>query len=256
MKTKDSISKLVKFTGVLLLCVGMIITFNRCEKTDDDDNPNPPIERGTDSYDIADATPQDYLEALIAATSNGDIFGAYGLIPTGNWFLDVPHSAVNWKTAYMGSAAFLTGKFSWFALKNFSFDETDPSKISFEANVLLNSVTTGQPLRDDGCLLVTYKTDASYIMEPDNLAVIKTTSAVYNIEDEGYTVNANLTFLGVTSSVTINLVYFGKVEYDTYTLISFEAEFPFYAISGHSLEDSSVSDLVTINLNLNLKKNK
>ena len=215
-----------------------------------------PIERGTDNYDIADATPQDYLEGLIAATSNGEIFGAYGLVPTGNWFLDVPHSAVNWKTAYMGSAAFLTGKFSWFALNKFSFDETSPSKISFEAKVLLNSVVTGQILRDDGCLLVTYETDASYIDEPANLATIKSTSASYNTDDAGYTVLADLTFLGVTRSVTMNLEYVGKKEYDAYTLISFDADFQFNAISDFGLGSTSVADLVTINLNLNLKKNK
>ncbi len=256
MKTKDSISKLVKLTGVLLLCIGMVIIFNSCEKSNDNPNPNPPIQRGTDSYDIADATPQDYLEGLVAATSNGEIFAAYGLVPTGNWFLDVPHSAVNWKTAYMGSAAFLTGKFSWFALKNFSFDETNPSNIAFEAKVLLNSVNTGQPLRDDGCLLIDFSTDASYIDEPANLAVITSTSASYNVDDAGYTVMADLTFLGQTTSVMMNLEYLGKVEYSSYTMISFDAEFQFNAISDFGLTATTVADLVTVNLNLNLKKNK
>ncbi len=259
MKKKDSISKLAKLTGFLLLSVGMIILFSSCEKTNDNDNDNDPpvkIVRGTDSYDIADATPQDYLEGLVAATSNGEIFAAYGLVPNGQWFLDVPHSAVNWKTAYMGSAAFLTGKFSWFALKNFSFDETDPLKISFEAKVMLNSVVTGQILRDDGCLLTDFNTDASFIDEPANLAVIKSTSASYNVDDAGYTVLADLTFLGKTHSVTMNLEYVGKKEETSYTMISFDAEFQFNAISDHGLGATTVADLVTVNLNLNLKNNK
>ncbi len=255
MKKKDSVSKLSKLTGLLLLSVGMTILFSSCEKNDDEE-PIVTIVRGTDSYNIADATPQDYLEGLVAATNNGEVFAAYGLVPTGNWFLDVPHSAVNWKTAYMGSAALLTGKFSWFALKNFSFDETDPSKISFEAKVLLNSVTTGQPLRDDGCLLTDFKTDASFMDEAENLAVIKSTSASYNTDDAGYTVLADLTFLGQTHSVTINLGYVGVEEYSSYTMISFNAEFQFNAISNHGLGATTVGDLVTINLNLNLKKNK
>lgn len=235
----------------------MITFFNRCEKeivNDDDDLVV--VVRGTDSYDIADATPQDYLEGLVAATSNGGIFGAYGLIPTGNWFLDVPHSAVSWKTAYMGFGAFLTGKFSWFALNSFSFDETDVSKISFEAKVLLNSVVTSQILRDDGCLLGTFATDGTYIDEAANLAVIKSTSASYNVYDAGYTVMADLTFLGTTREVTINLEYVGKHEFDSYTMASFVAEFQFNAISDFGLGDTSVGDLVTVNLNLNLKKNK
>ena len=257
MKKKDSISKLARLTGFILLSVGMIVLLSSCENSDEPDpDPIVPIERGTDSYDIADATPQDYLEGLVAATSNGEIFAAYGLVPNGQWFLDVPHSAVNWKTLYNGEGSDLTGKFSWFALKNFSFDETDPSKISFTAKVMLNSVVTGQILRDDGCLLVTYGTDAAFIDEPANLAVIKSTSASYNVDDAGYTVLADLTFLGVTKGVTMNLEYLGKTEYDSYTLISFEAEFQFNAKSDFFLEDASVAELASVTLDLNLKKNK
>ena len=258
MKKKDSISKLTKLTGFILLCVGMIILVGSCQKSDDPDpDPDVQIERGTDSYDIADATPQDYLEGLISSTSNGEIFAAYGLVPTGQWFLDVPHSAVSWASPLDGVGANLTGKFSWFAIKNFSFDETDPSKISFEAKVLLNSVVTSQILRDEGCLLVAYGTDADKgVNESANLAIIKSTSASYNIDDAGYTVLAELTFLGVTKGVTMNLEYVGKTEYDSYTMISFQAEFQFNAISDFFLESSSVADLVTINLDLNFKKNK
>lgn len=256
MKKKDSILKLTKYIGVFLICIVMIILFNRCEKeiVNDDDDPIV-IVRGTDSYAIADCTPQDYLEGLVAATSNGEIFGAYGLIPNGNWFLDVPHSAVSWKTAYMGFGAFLTGKFSWFALKDFSFDETNPSNISFEAKVLLNSVVTSQILRDDGCLLAEFATDASYIDEAANLAVIKTTSASYNYDDAGYTVLADLTFLGTTHEISINLEYIGVRDFGSYLLASFAAEFQFNAISGFGLGATTVGDLVTVNLNLNLKKN-
>lgn len=256
MKKINLISKLGKLIMVSLLCVGMIFQFSQCNKDDNDVEPVVPIERGTDSYNIADCAPQDYLEALVAATNNGEIFAAYGLIPSGNWFIDVPHSAVNWKTAYMGFGAFLTGKFSWFALKNFSFDEKDPSKISFEAKVMLNSVVTSQILRDDDCLLATFLTDASYIDEPANLAVIKSKSAIYNTDDAGYTIIADLTFLGVTREVTINMDYLGKTEFEGYTMASFAAEFKFNAISVFGLESTLVADLVTVNIGVNLKKNK
>ncbi|HBH83722.1 MAG: hypothetical protein A2X05_01645 [Bacteroidetes bacterium GWE2_41_25] len=255
MKKKDSISKLAKLSGVFLICVGMSILFSSCEKKNNDDQ-NGPIVRGTDSYDIADASPQAYVDALIVATSNGEIGVAYSLIPKGNWYLDIPHSAVNWKTAYMGYGSFLTGKFSWFALKNFYFDEKDPSKIAFEAKVYLNSVVTSQPLRDDGCLLTTYKTNASYQEETANLATIKSTSASYHTDDAGYTVLADLTFLGVTRKVTMDLYYVGKQTFTTYDLISFDAEFPFNAISDFGLSATTVADLVTVNLNLNFKKSK
>jgi len=254
MKKKDSISNVAKLSGVFLICVGMSILFSRCEKTNKD--VPVPIERGTDSYNIADCAPQDYVDALIAATTNGEIGLAYSKVPKGNWFLDIPHSSVSWKTAYMGYGSFLTGKFSWFALKNFSFDEKDPSKIAFEAKVYLNSVVTSQILRDDGCLLTTYKTNASYKDEPANLATIKSTSASYHTDDAGYTVLADLTFLGVTRKVTMDLYYVNKHTFTTYDLISFDAEFPFNAISDFALGSTSVADIVTVNLNLNFKNNK
>lgn len=257
--SKNEIGPLPRKTrlfGMLLLSIGLIMSLSYCEKENDDDDDLPTFTRGTDSYDIADATPQDYLEGLVTSTSNGEIFGAYGLIPAGQWFLDVPHSAVNWKSAYMGSAAMLTGKFSWFAVNKFTFHEQDPSKISFVAKVLLNSVDTGQHLRDDGCLLATFATDGTMLDEAANLATLTSTSTSLNLTDAGYTVLADLTFLGVTHAVTINLDYLGFFDYETYSMISFAAEFQFNAITDYALSTTLVSDLVTINLNLNFKKNK
>lgn len=249
------ILRLTRPGGIFLLFVSMMIFFTQCTKSDDEE-PHINIERGTDSFGCVDCTPQDYLEGLVTATDNGGIFAAYGLVPAQQWFLDVPHSAVNWETWYNSEGANLTGKFSWFALKELSFDETDPSKISFEANVLLNSVVTGQPLRDQGCLQATFETDLEKFKEPENLAVLKSVSAVYNTDDEGYTIDGELTFLGVTHDVSIQLFYLGQTSFTGYTLAGFEAEFTFNAISDHGLNSTSVADLITIKMNLNLKNNE
>lgn len=255
MMEKLIILRLARTGGTFLLFISMMILVTQCTKSDDEEPPIK-IERGTDSFGCVDCTPQDYLEALVAATDNGGIFAAYGLVPAQQWFLDVPHSAVNWETWYNGEGANLTGKFSWFALKELSFDETDPSKIYFEANVLLNSVVTGQPLRDHGCLQTTFETDLTKFNEPENLAVIKSVSAVYNTDDAGYTIDGELTFLGVTHDVTIQLFYLGQSTFTGYTLASFEAELTFNAISDFGLNSTSVDDLIKVKINLNLKKNE
>ncbi|MCK5347272.1 MAG: YceI family protein, partial [Candidatus Heimdallarchaeota archaeon] len=163
--------------------------------------------------------------------------------------------AINWSSAYNGSGADLTGKFQYFSLKEFSFDETNPANISFEANVLLNSVTTGQPLRDEGCLLTTYETDATKSFEAENLAVIKTNGAKYNTEDDGYTIDAELTFLGSAHPVTINLYYLGQSTFTGYKMASFEAELTFNAISDFGLNSTSVEDAISVNIEINLKNN-
>lgn len=244
---------LARSLGILIASAGMIILFYQC--SGDEENPPDINTRGTDNYDMTNVTPVDYLEGLISATSNGEIFAAYGLIPAEQWFLDVPHSAVNWETAYMGSQALLTGKFSWFSLDYLTFDETKPSNIAFEGKVLLNSVVTGQPLRDEGCLLTTYVTSADKKFETENIATIKTTGAVYNTEDDGYTVTADLTFLGDTREVTINMYYLGLTSFETNKIVSFQAEFSFNAISDFKLASTSVADKVTVKMNINIKKN-
>jgi polyisoprenoid-binding protein YceI len=216
-----------------------------------DETPN--IVRGTDIILSTDCTPSDYFEGLLNATDNGAIFAAYGLIPAQQWFLDIPHSGVNWKTKFNGTGANLTGKFRYFQLKNISFDETKPEDISFEANVLLNSVSTGEPIRDAGCLLGTFATASTNVFEAANLASIKTLSAAYNTEDNGYTVDAELTFLGSTRSITIYLYYLGQTSVDGGKYASFTAEFDFNAISDYGLNSTSVDDLVTVTLNINLK---
>ncbi len=251
MKKINMLSKTVRLLSILLLCFVIMNLFTQCSK--DEDPPPPKIVRGTDNLNCSDCTPLDYMEGLMTATDNGGIFGAYGMVPSQQWFLDIPHSAINWASAFNGLGANLTGKFMYFSLKELSFDETNPANISFEANVLLNSVTTGQPLRDEGCLLSTYETDATKIFEVENLAKIKTLNAKYNTEDDGYIIDAELTFLGSTHPVIITLYYLGQSSYTGYKIASFEAEFTFNAISDFDLSSTSVSDLITVNMNINLR---
>lgn len=253
MINNNLFSKILKFSGILIISLLMMNLLVQCNKDDMPDTDSPIIVRGTDIINCPDCTPQDYLEGLMAATDNGGIFGAYGLVPSQQWFLDVPHSAINWSSAFNGFGADLTGKFTYFSLTDMSFDETNPANISFEANVLLNSVVTGQPLRDEGCLLTTYGTAADKAFEAENLAILKTNSAKFNIDDDGYTIDAELTFLGTTHPVTITLYYLGQSTFTGYKIASFEAELTFNAISDFGLNSTSVNDLITVNMSINLR---
>ena len=176
---------------------------------------------------------------------------------TDGWTFDKTHSNVMWETAYMGSAALLTGRFNQFGFRSFSFDESNPANTSFEAWVRLNTVNTGEPGRDQGCLLGTFGTAAGLVDEVNNLAVIKSTAVQLSTTDKGYLVTCDLTFKGVTKSVTAKLNYVGKTliaAATPYQLAGFNLEFQFLAKSDYAIVSTSVADKVTIKCNGQFKK--
>jgi len=78
-----------------------------------------------------------------------------------NTAFDKTHSNVGWQSLYLGSTAFLTGRFDNFGFNLFDFDESNAAGIRFEGWIWLNSVNTSEPGRDDGCLLGTFGTNNS-----------------------------------------------------------------------------------------------
>ena|SRR3569833_3208797 len=120
------------------------------------------------------------------------------------WSYDKTHSNVMWETAYIGSGALLTGRFNSFGMTSFSFDEANPANTSFEAWVYLNTVNTGEPGRDGGCLLGTFGTAAGKTNELENIAKIKSKSIELSTTDKGYIVKCDLTFHGVTKRLLLN----------------------------------------------------
>src|SRR5690349_11164508 len=74
----------------------------------------------------------------------------------GKTVFDTAHSNVNWSTPYLGEVSILTGRFNVFGFNKFNFEENNPDSIYFEARVYLNSVNTGEPGRDTGCLQHTF----------------------------------------------------------------------------------------------------
>jgi polyisoprenoid-binding protein YceI len=176
---------------------------------------------------------------------------------TEGWTFDKTHSNVGWETAYMGSAAMLTGRFNMFGFKTLSFDEANPANTEFEAWVRLNTVNTGEPGRDAGCLLGTFGTAIGKVDEPENLAVIKLVSIEPSKTDKGYIVQCSMTFKGVTKPVTGKLSYSGKsrIEATTpYDVAGLTLEFQMLGKTDFGIVSTSVADKVVIKANAQFKK--
>jgi polyisoprenoid-binding protein YceI len=171
---------------------------------------------------------------------------------------DKSHSNVGWETLYLGSTAILTGRFNSFGFNSFEFDESTPTGISFDAWVWLNSVNTGEPGRDDGCLIGTYGTDNAFTTETANLATIKTKSVELSTTDKGYNVKADLTFHGVTKEITGKLSYDGKTQITSAGVVKdvlgFSFSFQFLAKTDFGIQSNNIGDNVTIKCNAVIRR--
>lgn len=169
------------------------------------------------------------------------------------WSFDKSHSNVMWETAYIGNTSLLTGRFNSFGFSKFEFDEANPANTSFEAFVLLNTVNTGEPGRDAGCLLGTFGTAVGKTTEPENQAIIKSKSVEFSKTDKGYIVKADLIFHGFTKEVTAKLNYVGKTSTTsggvTTVVVGFSLEFPILAKTDFGITSNNIGDNVNIRCN-------
>jgi polyisoprenoid-binding protein YceI len=76
--------------------------------------------------------------------------------------------------------------------------------------VHLNSVNTGEPGRDGGCLLGTFGTGAGIGYVDSNVAIIRSKKVAFSTTDKGYIVTADFRFHGVTKELTAKMDYIGK----------------------------------------------
>jgi len=233
----------------LYLWIGIFIIFSvsiQCQHDDEEIIPvkgPDPIEHGDEVILCPNCTPADFNT---------------GGVPAAQWYFDKAHSNVTWETPYKMFGSLLTGRFNYFVLSNLSFYEATPASIVFEGYVRLNTVNTGEPGRDGGCLLGTYGTDATKTDEAENHATLVSipNSGRYSSVDEGFLVDANLTFLGVTEEVTVKIYFFPVSDQGSYTMTGLNCEFEFNAISDFGLSSSNVDDKVVVKLNLLLKNKK
>ena len=171
---------------------------------------------------------------------------------------DKAHSNVGWETMYLGGLSLLTGRFDNFGFTTFNFDEANPANTNFETWVWLNSVNTSEPNRDHGCLAgngstSTFGTTMAMTTEAANIAKIKTTSVELSPADKGYIVKFDLTFHGVTKSLTGKLLYSGKTVTGTgataKNVFGFNFEFQMLAKTDFAILSDNIADLVSVKCN-------
>jgi polyisoprenoid-binding protein YceI len=237
--------KLKIFSGFLMLLSISLLAI-RCQHEDGEIIPvkgPDPIERGTESLSCTDCTPANFDAGLVLA---------------GTWYFDKSHGNVNWETPYRLLGSPLTGRFDYFYLTSLTFSEQQPATIAFSGGVRLNTVNTGEPGRDDGCLLGTYGTDGDKTTEDANIASLVSIAGTgrYSTTDEGYLVDANLTFHGFTKLVVVTLYYYKQTDQGTYNMAGLTAEFVMLAKTDFGIVSGNIDDKVSIKINANLKNKK
>jgi polyisoprenoid-binding protein YceI len=166
---------------------------------------------------------------------------------------DKTHSNVGWETMYLGGLSLLTGRFDTLGFTSFNFDEANPANTNFEAWVWVNRVNTSEPGRDKGCLQTTFGVNTAMGNEAANVAKIKTTSVELSPTDKGYIVKFDLTFHGVTKSLTGKLNYPGKTITGTgataKNIYGFGFDFQFLAKTDFGIVSNNIADKITVKCN-------
>lgn len=174
-----------------------------------------------------------------------------------NWKHDKTHSSVLWETAYLGQSGLLTGRFNSFSVSSLTFDEGNPQNTSFEGWVRLNSVNTGEPGRDAGCLLATFGTAADLTDEERNLARLKSKKVEFSKTDRSYLVTFDMTFLGKTKEYTGKLSYTPPATIpasgtaDAYQVLGLQLKYQILAKTDFGLVSADIADKVDVTLNMN-----
>lgn len=173
------------------------------------------------------------------------------------WKHDKSHSSVLWETAYLGQSGLLTGRFNSFGVANMNFDESKPENTSFEGWVRLNTVNTGEPGRDAGCLLGTFGTAAGLTDETNNLAKLKSKKVEKSKTDKSYIVTFDMTFMGKTKEYTGKLTYVPMSTIPAsgtaaaYDVFGLQLEYQFFAKTDFGIVSSNIADKVGVKLNMN-----
>lgn len=245
MKTKVKLRRTVPRVGAVLLTVGILL-FSQCSKDDE-------------------------ITPLSSTTSTGsDVINT----TDGTWSLDKSHSNVNWKTAYYGDNAWLTGKFNKFGI-DLNFDEANPTATTIEAWVQLSTFNTGEPGRDGtgkcgsgymgvdwtgsaGDTLADGSKDPAFYDPATDFAWFNSTSV--SVYGDGYLAKGDFTFRGVTKTVDLYFNYIGQVDYSDEQDGSkikggLTGEFEFLALSDFGVSSTSIADKIKITIGANYKKN-
>lgn len=201
-------------------------------------------------------------DEIIGGSGTNIVRGTEKLVfPNPNVSFDKSHSNVGWATAYLGSTALLTGRFNSFGFTSFNFDESNPEAINFEAWVEINTVNTGEPGRDTGCLIKTYNTGRIGAISQtvdSNIAIIKSKSVEFSKSDKSYIVKFDFTFHAV-NGVRTTKELIGKLDFVGKTttgsgatlknVYGFSFKFSFLAKTDYKISSTSIADNVDVACN-------
>jgi polyisoprenoid-binding protein YceI len=118
--------------------------------------------------------------------------------------VDAAHAGINFKISHLG-LSWVYGRFNNFS-GGFSLDPSDGSKNSFNMEIKVDSIDTGNKMRD-GHLL-----NADFFNAKDHPIMTFKSTNVKPIKD-GYQVTGDFTMLGVTKPVSFTLVGGRKAEF-------------------------------------------
>ncbi|CAN5141023.1 hypothetical protein BH09BAC2_BH09BAC2_16250 [soil metagenome] len=203
------------------------------------------------------------------------------------WKLDKSHSSVLWSTNYVGAAGLLTGRFNQFGIHNvlpaemttyatsgqpvkdtsWAFYENEPAKSYFNGYVQVNTNNTGEPGRDNGCILgyfgspaLTVATTGTQNLNQINIARIQTTKIAFDPLSADYIVNLKLTWLnGLAGNTAGSANLVGRLKYikkatvgttTTYDVFGLQLTFQFNC-RDFGITSTSISDKVEIQCNMN-----
>lgn len=226
--------KKFKIISAIFLILTVAFLAIQCQHDDEDVIPvvgPDPIEHGTE---------------VITCTGCNTVPAGGGI-----WYHDKSHSNVMWETPYKQFGSLLTGRFDYFIINSLNFDEGVPANISFDGYVWLNSVNTGEPGRDDGCLLTTYGTANGKTDEPENKATLISIPGTgrYSATDAGFLVDANLTFLGITKPVTVKMYFAPRFDIGTAYAAGVYSEFEINALADFLPGNTNIGEVVKIRIN-------
>lgn len=131
--------------------------------------------------------------------------------------VDVVHSGVYFRIDRAGIP--FNGRFDKFD-GSFTLDEVNPSASTFEASIEIGSVSTGNGDRDKHL-----RAADMFNARQFPTAEFKSTSVSPSGEAGVWTVEGDMTFMGVTKSISADLMYHGSREMFGKTLAGFTAEF-------------------------------
>lgn len=145
---------------------------------------------------------------------------------------------------------------------SWAFYENDPSKTYFNGYIQMNSVNTGEPLRDAGCLPKNSFGTTPFVLGEHNLtqgniAKIKTTKVEFDPTSNDYIVTADLTWKGqlataepITKSVVGKLKYIKIANASTYKVFGLQLTFQFNC-RDFGVTSASIADKIVIQCNMN-----